>query len=122
MPCCVKEAWAPLGPSWKAFHLEKDFLKVSLRLLCSFRELKLFILITKVLLQPLETRLCSCFPLQTVSRDGDRGGGEVTRELWFDAISGLVGGLKDVRVAEVAKEPSRTLKAMALWLQDTASW
>ena len=47
----------------------------------------------------------------------------MTRELWFDAISGLVGGLEDVRVAEVAKEPNRTLKAMALWLQDTAaSW
>lgn len=118
----MKEASAPLGPSWKAFHLEKDFLKVSLRLLCSSGELKLFILISKVLLQPLEMRLCSCFPLQTVSRDGDRGGGEVTRELSFDAISGLVGGSDDVRAAEVAKEPNRTLKAMALWLQDTATW
>ena len=93
-PCCVKEAWAPQGPSWKAFHLEKDFLKVSTHLLCWSGELKLFILISKVLLQPLEMRLCSCFPLQTVSRDGDRGGGEVTRELSFDAISGLVGGLR----------------------------
>lgn len=44
----------------------------------------------------------------------------MTRELSFDTISGLVGGSEDVRAAEVAKEPNR--KAMALRLQDTATW
>ena len=35
---------------------------------------------------------------------------------------GWWGGSEDVRAAEVAKEPNRTLKAMALQLQDTVTW
>lgn len=104
-----KDAWALLGPSWKASSFGERFQGAS-QPPSLIQGTEAFHFNLQSLVAAARNEPLFSFPLQTVSWDGEGVCGEVTRELLSDTISGLLGGWEDIRVAAMARNQTVHLR------------